>query len=105
MCNFAKDMDFGALSDINDYATYGNAVSGREFVTVISQHTESKQVEEVRSNLYFSLFLNNSTYRTLESYLIEYISYRDKGGLGQLKSLFLSLSAMCNDIAQSIYDA
>jgi hypothetical protein len=105
MCNFAKDMDFGGLPGTNDYATYANAVSGREFVIAISQHIESKQVEEVRNSPCFSLFLDESTDRTLESHLIVYISYIDKGGLGQPKSLFLSLSAICNGIAQSIYDA
>lgn len=105
MCNFAKDMDFGGLPGTNDYATYGNAVSGREFVTAISQHIESKQVEEVRSSPCFSLLLDESIDRSLESHLIVYLSYIDKGGLGQPKSLFLSLSAICNGTAQSIYDA
>jgi hypothetical protein len=105
MCNFAKDMDFGGLSGTNDYTTYGNAVSRREFVIVISQHIEIKQVEEVRSSLCFSLLLDESTDRTLESHFIVYLSYIDKDGLGQPKSLFLSLSPICNDIAQSIYDA
>ena len=73
MCNFAKDMDFGGLPTVNDYATYGNAVSGKEFVTAISQHIESKQIEEVRSSPCFSLLLDESTDRTLESHLIVYL--------------------------------
>jgi hypothetical protein len=36
MCNFAKDIDFGSLLGTNNYATYENDVSGREFVTAIS---------------------------------------------------------------------
>ena len=56
MCNFAKDMDFEGLPGTNDYATYENAVSGRKFVIVISQHIESKQVEEIRSNHFFLCF-------------------------------------------------
>jgi hypothetical protein len=105
MCNFAKNMDFGGLLGTNDYTTYGNTVSEKEFINVISQHIKSKQVEEVRSNYCFSLFLEESTYRTFECHLIVYLSYIDKDGLGKPKSLFLSLSTICNDTAQSIYDA
>jgi hypothetical protein len=105
MCKFAKDMDFGGLSGTNVYATYGNAVSGREYVTAIFQHIESKQEEEAMSILCFSLLLDESTDRTLESHFIVYLSYIDKGELGQPKSLLLSLSGICNDIAQSIYNA
>jgi hypothetical protein len=34
-----------------------------------------------------------------------YVSYIDSDRLGQPKNLFLSLSAICNGIVQSIYDA
>ena len=105
ICNFAKDMDFEGLPSTNDYAIYGNVVSEREFVTAISQHIESKQVEEIRSNLYFYLFLYEFTYIILESHFIIYLLYIDNDRLGQIKSLFLLLSAICNDIAQSIYNA
>ena len=105
MCNFAKEMDFGGLPGSKDYATYANAISGREFVIAIAQHIESNQVEEVRNSPCYSLLLDESTDRALESHLIVYLSYLDKGGLGQPKSLFLSLSAICDGTAQSIYDA
>ena len=98
-------MDFENLLGTNDYAIYGNVVSEREFVTAISQHIESKQVEEIRSNLYFYLFLYEFTYIILESHFIIYLLYIDNDRLGQIKSLFLLLSAICNDIAQSIYNA
>ena len=55
MCNFAKYMDFTGLCGINYYATYRNVISGRKFVIVISQHIESKQIEEVKSSLFYSL--------------------------------------------------
>ena len=105
MCNFAKEMDFGGLPGSKDCATYANAISGREFVIAIAQHIESNHVEEVRNSPCYSLLLDESTDRALESHLIVYLSYLDKGGLGQPKSLFLSLSAICDGTAQSIYDA
>ena len=105
MCNFAKEMDFGGLPCNKDYATYANAISGREFVIAIVEHIESNQVEEVRNSPCYSLLLDESTDRALKSHLIMYFSYLHKGGLGQPKSLFLSLSAICDGIAQSIYDA
>ena len=102
MCNFAKEMDFGGLTGNKDYATYANAISGREFV--IAQHIESNQVEEVKNSLCYSLLLDESIDRALESHLIVYLSYLDKGGLSQPKSLFLSFSAIHDGTAQSIYD-
>ena len=105
MCNFAKEMDFGGLPSSKDYVTYANAISGREFVIAIAQHIESNQVEEVRNSPCYSLLLDESTYRALELHLIVYLSYLDKDGLGQSKSLFLSLSAIYDGTAQSIYDA
>ena len=35
MCNFVKDVDFGDLLGTNEYATYGNAVSEKKFITAI----------------------------------------------------------------------
>ena len=105
MCNFAKELDFGGLHGSKDYATYANVILEREFVIAIAQHIESNQVEEVRNSPCFSLHLDESSDRTLKSHLIVYLSYLDKGGLGQPKSLFLSLFAIYNGTAQSIYDA
>ena len=51
------------------------------------------------------MFLDKSTYRILEYHLIVYLSYIDNDRLGQPKSLFISLSAICNSTAQSIYNA
>ena len=90
MCNFAKERDFGGLPGSKDYATYANAILRRKFVIAI---IESNQVEEVRNSPCYSLLLDESTNRALESHLIVYLSYLDKGGLDQPKSLFLSL---CN---------
>ena len=105
MCNFAKEMDFGGLPGSKDFATYANAILEQKFVISIAQHIESNQVEEVKNSSCYSLLLDESTNRALESHLIVYLSYLDKGGLGQPKSLFLSLSAICDGTAQSIYDA
>ena len=105
MCNFAEEMDFGGLLGSKDYATYANAILRRKFVIAIAQHIESNQVEEVRNSPCYSLLLDESTDRALESHFIVYLSYFDKGGLGQSNSLFLSLSAIYDGTAQSIYDA
>ena len=99
MCNFAKDMDFEDLPSTNDYATYGNAILGRKFLIVISQHIEWKQISEIRSSFLFSLFLDESTYKRLESHFIAYLSYISKGGFGQPKNSFISLSAIFNSTA------
>ena len=105
MCNFAKNRDFEGLSGTKDYATYTSAISGRKFVIAIAQHIESNQVEKVRNNPCFSLLLDESIHRVLKSHLILFLLYLDKGGLGQLKSLFLSLFAISDGTAQLIYNA
>ena len=43
-CNFAKNMDFGGLLTIQDYATYTNAIMEREFVIAIAQYIESNSL-------------------------------------------------------------
>ena len=55
--------------------TYTNAISGREFLIAIAQHLESNQVEEKRTSPFFSLILDESIDRALESHLIIYLSY------------------------------
>ena len=73
MCNFAKGTDFGGLLGTKDYATFANAVSRREFVITIAQHIESNLEKGVRNSPCFSLLLNESTNRALESYFIVYL--------------------------------
>ena len=46
-------MDFEGLLTTIDYATYINAVLGKEFVIAIAQHIESNQVEEMKKSLFF----------------------------------------------------
>ena len=53
----------------------------------------------------FFLLLDEATNRVLESHLIVYLLYIDKAGLGQPRSVFLSLSTICDGTIQSIYDA
>jgi hypothetical protein len=75
MCNFAKSMEFGGLPIIEDYGTYTNAVSGREFVLAIAQNIEAFHLEEVKNSPCFSLLLlDESTDRSLESHVIVYLS-------------------------------
>ena len=99
ICNFAKNMDFGGLPGTKDYAIYANAILGRKFVIAIAQYIESNQIEDVKNNPCFSLLLDESTNKALESHLIVYLSYIDKARLGQSRSLFLSYFAICNGIA------
>jgi hypothetical protein len=63
MCNFAKNMEFGGLPTIEDYGTYANVVSGREFVLAIAQNIEALYLQEVKKSPYFSLLLDDSIYK------------------------------------------
>ena len=59
----------------------------------------------MKNNPCFFLLLDESTNRTLKSHLIVYLLNIGKVGLSQLRSLFLSLSTICDGTTQRIYDA
>lgn len=90
-------MEFGRLPTIEDYGTYTNAVSEREFLLAIAQNIEALHLEEVKKGPCFSLLLDESTERSLESHVIVYLSlscHLDNIGLGKPKTIFLSLSTI-----------
>jgi hypothetical protein len=51
------------LPTIEDYGTYANVVSGREFVLAIAQNIEALYLQEVKKSPYFSLLLDDSIYK------------------------------------------
>ena len=90
---------------VNDYGTYENAVSGREFLLAIASVLEDKLIEEVNTSSFFSIMVDESTDRALESHLITYVTYLEGDGIGQPKIQFLNLQGLPNGTTISIFKA
>ena len=105
LIQFRRSMDMPSISAINHYETYGNAISGREFLLAIASVLEDKLIEEVTTSPFFSIMLDESTNRALESHLIIYITYLENDGIGQSKTKFLNLVGIPNATASSIFEA
>ena len=85
LLQFGRFMDMPSIGAIDEYGTYSNAVSGREFLLAIASVLEDKLIEEVTTSLYFSIMVDESTNRALESHLITYVTYLANEGLGNPK--------------------
>ena len=105
LLQFGRFMDMPSIGAIDEYGTYSNAVSGREFLLAIASVLEDKLIEEVTTSPYFSIMVDESTDRALESHLITYVTYLANEGIGQSKTEFLNLSGIPNGTASSIFEA
>ena len=94
-----------SIGSIDEYRTYSNAISRREFLLAIASVLEDKLIEEVTNSLYFSIMVDESIDRALESHLITYVTYLANDGIGQSKIEFLNLSGITNGTASSILKA
>jgi hypothetical protein len=105
LIKFGRYMEMPSISAVNDYETYENAVSGREFLLAIVSVLEDKLIEEVNTSPFFSIMVDESTDRALESHLITYVTYLEGDGIGQPKIQFLNLQGLPNGTAISIFEA
>ena len=78
-------MEMPNICAVNDYGTYENVVSGREFLLAIASVLEEKLIEEVNTSSFFSIMVDESTDRALESHLITYVTYLEGDGIDQPK--------------------
>ena len=82
---FGRYLEMPSSSAKDDYGTYGNAMSGREFLLAISSVFEEKLIEEVTTSPFFSIIVDESIDRTLESHLIIYVTYLENDGIDHPK--------------------
>ena len=104
LIQFGRFMDMPSIGAIDEYGTYSNAVSRREFLLAIANVLEDKLIEEVTTSPYFSIMVDESTDRALESHLITYVTYLANNGIGQSKIEFLNLSGIPNGTASFIFE-
>jgi len=105
LIKFGRYMEMPNISAVNDYGTYENAVSGREFLLAIASVLEEKLIEEVNTSQFFFIMVDESTDRALESHLITYVTYLEGDGIDQPKIQFLNLQDLPNGTAISILEA
>ncbi len=105
LIKFGRYMKMPNISVVNDYGTYENAVSGREFLLAIASVLEDKLIEEVNISPFFSIMVDESTDRALESHLITYVIYLKGDGIGQPKIQFPNLQGLPNGTVISIFEA
>ncbi|KAH7439136.1 hypothetical protein KP509_04G046900 [Ceratopteris richardii] len=84
--------------------SYINAVLGREMLIVIHDYVKLQLMFEIRSSLFYSLLIDESTDRTIHKHLIIYILYITNWGKSHVKCDFVELLAVENGSAKCIYD-
>jgi hypothetical protein len=105
LIKFRRYMEMPSISAVNDYGTYENAISDREFLLAIASVLEDKLIEEVNTSPFFFIMVDESTDKTLKSHLISYVTYLEGDGIGQLKIQFLNLQGLPNRTSISIFEA
>ena len=89
----------------NEYGAYANAISAREFLMAIKNHTRNHLYDEIRGSPFFSILIDESTDRTLEKHLIIYVLYLSEGGKGEPHCKFVRLLSVENARAEAIYNS
>ena len=102
---FRRYMEMPNITTMDDYGTYGNAMSRRKFLLAIVSVFEDKMIEEVTTSPFFSIIVNTFTNRALEFYLITYVIYLKNDGIGQSKIKFLNLVGILDSTTTSIFEA
>ena len=90
---------------IDDYTTNGNAISMRECLLASASVVEDKLIEEVTISSFFSIMVDESTDKTLESHSIIYVSYLKNDGTSQFKIKFLNFIGIPNGTKVLIFEA
>ena len=65
-------MEIPIINALDDYWTFGNAMSKRKFLLAISSVLKDKLIEKVTTSLFFTIMVDESIDRTLKSHLISY---------------------------------
>ena len=55
LIKFGRYMEMPSISAVNDYGTYENAVSDREFLLTMASVLEDKLIEEFNTSPFFSM--------------------------------------------------
>ena len=82
-CKLQRELGTPNALASNEYGAFANAISAREFLMAIKNHTRKHLYDEIHGSPYFSILIDEVTSRTLEKHLIIYVLYFSEGGKGE----------------------
>ena len=68
LIKFGRYIEMPSMSVMDDYETYGNAMSRKEFLLAIASVLEDKMIEEVTISPFFFIVVDEFTDKALESH-------------------------------------
>ena len=89
----------------NEYSSYINNTSGKEFLLAAKEVYWEKLKAEICSSPFYSISVDESTNKTMEEHLMVYITYLMDGGRGSCLTKFIRLLKIKDNTAQSMYEA
>ena len=105
LCDLHRYKETPNMPLTNEYSSYVNITSGKEFLTAAKEVYWEKLKEEICSSPFYSILVDESTDKTMEQHLIVYITYLMDGGRGSCMTKFIQLLKIKNSTAQSMYEA
>ena len=104
LCLFTMSLQTPNMPKNKDYTSYTNHMATKEFIFAIFKYLEELQISRMLESSFFSLMLDESTYRSLEKPLVVYATFLDSKGLGPPISQFLKLINVCDGRGKTTYD-
>ncbi|KAH7281382.1 hypothetical protein KP509_36G044300 [Ceratopteris richardii] len=101
----AYALDVKDMPQHKDYSSSINAIAEKKNIVCISKYLKIQQRNYFLRSPYYSLMLDKSTDKSLEKYLIVYISFLEKYGFGYCKCQFLHLDTVKDRHANTKYDS
>eukprot|EP01018_Ginkgo_biloba_P029271 Gb_13695 [translate_table: standard] len=91
LCDLCKYKGAPNNSLTNEYSSYTNVTSGKEFLQVAKEVYFAQLKTEIYRSPFYSILIDESTDRTLEQHLIVYITYLTDAGRGTCATKFICL--------------
>ncbi|MCO5613014.1 hypothetical protein L7F22_067287 [Adiantum nelumboides] len=104
-CKFHVFMGTPQMPLLNEYSSYTNANTGKEFLKAMHQVYWERLRDDICKSPYFSIMVDESMDRQYEKHLIMYIMYLKDGGFGPCVTRFVRLVRIKDGKAQSMFDA
>ena len=89
----------------NEYSSYINITSSKRFLLAAKEVYWETLKAEICSSPFYSILVDESTYKTMEQHLIVSITYLMDGGRGSCMTKFIRLLKIKDITAQSMYEA
>ena len=88
-----------------EYSSYTNVTVGMGFLSAISKHLRKSLLSEVKLSPCYSILNDESTYRTCEPHLIDYLCYLRIGGEGAPCIMFIELMPLSRGTGEVMFNS